>query len=276
MKSSNWLAKALEWSREVIESAETPASKLAIFILPMLSPLVPAFMTGLHVYKIMHVMFEFSASADWIAVTMAVVVGVTLELLGYVGVVAFIQDLHTWIKNRVSEQLVSVFLSGLSYVFYLAAMWLINYSLGVYFGTPDIINRVVGLLSFITAPTGLLAAKHLTQKAEQEQNDKLRQEAREDKLKHKALKHGINPWGGGSELVKSTRGPKQKYASDYKEQIPVMLQEYYEKNGKVMELTEITAKLKLDHNTNKGFVSTQRSAWMAKNSIPNPKKPMGF
>lgn len=261
MKTSNWLAKIFDWNREVIEAAETPFAKLAIFILPILSPIVPAGFTGLHVYKLMQVIFD----ADIISKVMAVIVAVVLELLGYVGVVSFIQDVYKWIKTRREEYLVPAVLNGLSYGFYLLAMYFINFLLGQYFETPDIVNKIVGLLSFITVPTGLLAANHLSGKAEKEEAYLLRQEKNEMRLKEKAIKNGLNPFGGAQEV--KPRKTSEKHASDFKERIPVMLQEHHAKTGKVMELTEITAKLKLDHGKNKGFVSTERSKWMAQNGI---------
>jgi hypothetical protein len=261
MKTSNWLAKIFDWNREVIEAAETPFAKLAIFILPILSPVVPAVFTGLHVYKLMQVIF----GAGLISKGTAVIVAIVLELLGYVGVVSFIQDVYKWVKTRKDEYLVPAILNGLAYGFYLVAMYFINFLLGQYFNTPEIVNKIVGLLSFITVPTGLLAANHLSSKAEYEENKNLRREKQEFKLKEKAIKNGINPFGGQSE--QQPRKMSEKHASDFKERIPVMLQEHYAKSGKVMELTEITAKLKLDHAKNKGFVSTERSKWMSQNGI---------
>jgi len=52
-EQSTWLANFFNKQREIIEAAETPFSKLAIFILPILAPSVPAFMTGLHLYKLL-------------------------------------------------------------------------------------------------------------------------------------------------------------------------------------------------------------------------------
>lgn len=272
---SNWLARFLDWNREVIESAETPFAKLAIFILPILSPIVPAFMTGLHVFKLMQANFDLGTWSFNVSMSMAVIVGIVLELIGYVGVVSFIQDLYRWVKDRKSEYLVPALLNGMAYLFYLILMWKINFELGRYFGTPDIMNNIIGWLSYITVPTGLLAANHLNSKTQDEKDKELRHESMDFRLKNKALKQGINIFGGSTDATPK-RDPKEKHASDHKERIPVMLQEHYEKTGKVLELTDITAKLKLDHSKNKGFVSTERTKWMAKNGIEKPSKPMGF
>lgn len=270
MKTSNWLANIFDWNRQVIEAAETPFAKLAIFVLPILSPLVPAFMTGLHVFKLMHVIFDFGENTYQVSMSMAVVVGVVLELIGYVGAISFVRDVYEFVKTRTLEYLVPAVINGFAYAFYLVTMYLINFRLGSYFQTPEIVNQIVGLLSFITVPTGLLAANHLSKKERDEVLEKRHQEKREDKLKVNAMKNGLNPFQTGQSAPETPRKTSERHASDYKDRIPVMLQEEYSKNGRVMELTEITAKLKLDHGRNKGFVSTERSKWMQKNGIGKP------
>ena len=267
MKTSNWLANIFEWNRQVIEAAETPFAKLAIFILPILSPVVPAFMTGLHVFKLMHVIFDFGEKTYQVSISMAFVVGVVLELIGYVGAISFVRDVYEFVKTRTLEYLVPAVINGLAYGFYLLAMYLINFQLGQYFQTPDIVNNIVGLLSFITVPTGLLAANHLSKKERDEIGEKRHQEALDFKLKQKALNKGINIFQTGQPAAETPRRVSEKHASDFKEKIPQMLQEQYSKDGRVLELTEITAKLKLDHGKNKGFVSTERKKWMERNNI---------
>jgi hypothetical protein len=271
MKTSSWLARFFDWNREVIEAAETPFAKLAVFVLPVIAPIVPAFMTALHVAQFMRTQFHFGEATDTIAVVMASITGFVLELMGYVGVISFIQHIFQWIKTKTDEYLVPAALSGLAYASYIVVMYWINVKLAQYFGSPVIVTQIVGMLSFLSVPAGLLAANHLTRRADEEQSEKRHQEAREDKKYKLALKAGVNP----NQIVGAVRGKKEKHASDFKEQIPAMLQEHFDKTGKVLELTEITAKLKLDHGKNKGFVSTARSQWMEKNAIPKGDK-FGF
>ena len=57
---SKWLANIFIKQREIIEAAETPFAKLAVFILPILAPAVPAFMTVLHVYQLLDKIFSFA------------------------------------------------------------------------------------------------------------------------------------------------------------------------------------------------------------------------
>jgi len=187
---SKWLANIFIKQREIIEAAETPFAKLAVFILPILAPAVPAFMTGFHIYQLFIEIFSF-AYKDEASLGMAAVIAITLELLGYVGAISFIRSIFDWIRTKEDEHLLPMLLNGAAYIFYLVAMYLINVSLGKYF------NTVFGLLSFITVPSSLLAANHLNELREDEENSKLsdrelqekiRQESRLDKLELEKLR----------------------------------------------------------------------------------------
>lgn len=190
MENTTWLANFLNKQREIIEAAETPFAKLVIFVLPILAPLVPAFMTGLHIFKLLQEIFTFQ-NANEVTWTLSIIVSVVLEMLGYVGAISFIQAVYRWVYTKDDIYMLPSTLNGLAYVFYLVSMFLINYQLGQYFGTSEIINVIVGLLSFITVPTGLLAANHLSQKETDEKDYELRQENRQDRLERYRIKHGI-------------------------------------------------------------------------------------
>jgi hypothetical protein len=269
MKSSNWLAKIFEWNQQVIEAAETPFSRLAIFILPILSPIVPALMTGLHIHKLLLEIFAGDLIAS-LATPLAGTVGTVLELIGYVGAVLFIQSIYKWIQSMKASYFVPMVINGLAYMFYLYLMWMINYRLGVYFKTPEVMNQIVGWLSFMTVPTGLLAANHLSQRDMTKEDYQLRQERREDKLKNKALDKGINIFAASTSTLtesKPQKEQKQKHASDYREKIWAMLDTEHGNSGRVLSPKEITTSLKLEHSKNKGYVSTQTSAWMKERGV---------
>lgn len=188
--TGTWLANIFIKQREIIEAAETPFSKLAIFILPILAPAVPAFMTGLHLFKLFLEMFTFKYASET-SFVMSSIIALVLELLGYVGAISFIKSLFSWIKERREEFLVPFALNGVAYGFYLLAMFLINVQLGKYFGTSAIINNIVGLLSFITVPTSLLAANHLNSVSDFEREEQLRKEATAEQNRRWNVKHGV-------------------------------------------------------------------------------------
>ena len=181
------LASFFDKQREIIEAAETPFAKLAIFTLPILAPIVPASLTGLHLYKLFTEVLKFSP--EWSS-TLSFLVAIVLELLGYVGAISFIQALFRLIKTRNTLYVLPVFLNGFSYIFYLAVMFLVNYKLGEYFQTPSIVNTIVGLLSFVTVPTGLLAANYLSQKEMKDEDWKEKVFSREERLEKARIRAG--------------------------------------------------------------------------------------
>jgi hypothetical protein len=229
--------------RNTIEAAETPFSKLAIFILPILAPIVPASFTGLHIYKMLIEIFSFNTV---LSVVLSLIVAVVLELLGYVGAISFIQSVYDWLHSDGKENyLVPVVINFSAYVFYLIIMFLVNVLLDQYFQTPSIVNKIIGILSFITVPTGLLAANHLNQKSYEEHKEKVRQEKREDRLKGKALDNGINIFAQmpqvHQQVVDSVSVPQR---ADWR-----TLSMAEKKAFKTMPYTEIMSKYKVGEST---------------------------
>jgi len=208
---ANWFNK----QREIIEAAELPFAKLAIFVLPVLAPLVPAVMTSLHMYQLLLEIFTFSGK-EIFSGFLSFVVGIVLELLGYVGAITFIRSIFDLVKNGKDEYLIPALLNGLAYLFYLVAMFFINVQLGVYFGVPAIINKIIGLLSFVTVPTGLLAANHLSTKEMKEDDYVLRQEKREDAIKRKMIKQGMNPFEVQYQATAPSPQPETNEKSDWR------------------------------------------------------------
>lgn len=183
------LAAFFDRQREIIEAAETPFAKLSIFILPILAPIVPASLTGLHLHKLFLTLFTFRYATE-VSAGLSILVALVLEMLGYVGAISFIQSLFRWVKTHNSLYALPTILNFLSYVFYLILMFLVNYMLGRYFQTPDIINIIVGLLSFVTVPTGLLAANYLSQKEMKEDDREIRKERSQERLEKVRIRTG--------------------------------------------------------------------------------------
>lgn len=176
-KSANFIAGFFNWIREVIESAETPFVLFALIVLPVLAPAVPATVTGIRLHTELDLHWSISA-----------VSAVVLELLGYVGAIAFIKSIYRWFRKEGS--LLSVLMNGFAYAFYVYAMYSINVRLGFLAGENSIVNEVFAILSFLTIPTGLLAAEHINERDQKEDAEKLRQEARKDRMDRYKIKHG--------------------------------------------------------------------------------------
>lgn len=197
---NNKIAEFFDKQREIIEAAETPFAKLATFVLPIVAPLVPAFMTGLHLFKLFSSMFTFDTS-HILSGTLSIIIAVVLELLGYVGAVTFIQALFLCVKEQESKYLIPVILTFLAYLFYLVIMLLVNVALGRYFEEPVIVSWIVGFLSFITVPTGLLSANNLSIKEDKQIMERRYQEARADKMEKYKIKRGIQTYQKVSEKL---------------------------------------------------------------------------
>lgn len=178
MRHTNILASVFDWFREVIESAEMPFSKLVIFVLPILAPVVPASVTGFRLTSEMH----FHPALSFIT-------ALVLELIGYVGAIAFIKAIYKKFQNKGSW--LSVVLNGLAYGFYVVVMYEINVRLGFMAGDLPIVNQIFALLSFITIPTGLLAAEHLNERSEKDEQRELRAERRSERMEKLQIQANI-------------------------------------------------------------------------------------
>ncbi len=233
------LAEFFEKQREIIEAAETPFAKLAIFVLPILAPTVPASLTGLHVYKLLLTIFTFQY-ADEVSKVLSITVSIVLELLGYVGAISAIQSLFRWIRTREDEYMLPFALNGMAYFFYLVSMWLINVELGKHFGTPDIVNNIVGLLSFVTVPTSLLAANHLSQKEQREEEYELRQEGRKDRLERYRIKHEAN---SGERIVRKPRTANEQRTNSVRQNIETFVRSVQENEQRTPGVSEISRTL---------------------------------
>lgn len=187
-QNAQWLAKLFTDWRAIIESAETPFAKLAVFVLPVIAPMVPASLTSLHLYTLFVGNFDFPA-IKFIALLMSILTGIVLELLGYVGAIATVRAIYNVAKaeNAPLALYVPVVLNGLSYGFYLLALITVNYYLGQFLGEEPIVTNIVAILSLVTIPTGLLAANHLNETAEEEKAEKLRKELLDREAREREL-----------------------------------------------------------------------------------------
>jgi hypothetical protein len=251
------LARFFDRQREIIEAAETPFAKFAIFILPILAPIVPASLTGLHLFKLFTQVLGFG---EEISAGLSFLVSVVLEMLGYVGAISFIQSLFRWVKTHNSLYALPTILNFLSYIFYLSLMFLVNYKLGEYFQTPNIINTIVGLLSFVTVPTGLLAANYLSQKELKEDDTNLRKEKREERLERARIRAGqvtenlpklSVSYEQVSESVEKVSENSGKLPKDWRNLRPTLTKEEVQKlaNLSAEEVRKVSQKYGVDERT---------------------------
>lgn len=277
----NTLASLFNKWRETIEAAETPFSKLAIFILPIIAPIVPASLTGLHLFKLFLTIFTFQG-AEWVSGTLSGLIALVLELLGYVGAISFIQAVFHLVKTHNTLYILPAVLNGCAYLFYLILMFMVNYLLGQYFDTPNIINNIVGLLSFVTVPTGLLAANYLSQKEIKEDERELRAERRNERIEKAKIKAGRTIMN--EQTVTNVRSKRTNHTNERSERtnggelrtfVWNLLDEYERTNRTVAGVSELAKVIARTANEQKGvhdsvegyerykgYVSEVRKMWL--------------
>lgn len=167
---TNFIANFFNYFREVIESAETPFSLVAQVILPVLAPVVPAIITGIRLNSEMNLDYR-----------LATIIVIVLELLGYAGAVTFIKAFSRYIRKEAPFS--KVFMHAVVYGFYITIMYFTNVKLGLMAGDSSIENQIFALLSFITVPTGILAAEHINERDQKEEREKRYIEEKEEKEK---------------------------------------------------------------------------------------------
>lgn len=267
MKSSNFLKDILNWFHEVIDSAETPMMKLAIILLPLVTPFVPAIIVGVRMYGIylaqLEPFIEF-LNVDTIskfAIFASFTTAIALELLGWAGAIGLVRNIYRLARNFSKDGYwLPVILSGTAYIFYIMDVYFVNETLQS--GGDG--AKIFGLLVLQSIPAGMLYADSMSNKLQREEDEKLRQEKREDKFKEKALKNGYNPFGNTAKVAKQKKG---KSASYFKDKMLVYLDDIWASEHRVAKGIEIAEKFNLDYHSSKGFISGLRMNWKRKNGI---------
>ena len=225
---------------DALNGAERAIIDFISAFVPYAVPIIPAYLTFYHTRDMM----DFPV---WVAWTAAFVV----EALGLASVTTVVRFyLHN--KRYKSEQNKAPFWIAFGvYVAYIVIVIVVNVILEIVSDTRGgWIITAIGLFSLLSFPSGVLIS--------------IRTQYRE-MLDAKKSNSGNNQ----PPLIKNavSKPEKTKHASDFKNKVPVMLENEYTKSGKVLTPKEITSALKLDHDKNKGYISTMRSKWMQEKGI---------
>ena len=235
---------------ELVNGAESAWLNAAAALIPYGVSLIPASWTFRHVMS--ELGFDFWTALD---------AGVVVELFGVVAmqtIIKFWQNNKRYTSEK-SENRAPLGLAIFAYAFYLIITLIVNVVLEVVAGTREFWGIVaIGLFSLLGIPSGVLIAIRAQHKEIVDARGKPRQ--------------GNTPMISVPQIPSSSR---TRRASEFRAQMLDMLETQYSKDGRILELTEITGKLKLDHATAKGFVSTLRSGWMAEKGIQKPSKSDG-
>lgn len=239
---NEWLKNIFSFFADLLNNAERGIVDFISAFVPYAVPIIPAYLTFYHTQDMM----DFPA---WVAWTSAFVV----EALGLASVATVVRFyLHN--KRYKSEQNRAPFWIAFGvYIFYIVVVITVNVILEVVANTRGgWIITAIGLFSLLSFPSGVLIS--------------IRTQYREMLDQKQAAKQGTQKPNNDNQ-TQPQREQKQKHASDYKDRIPVMLKAEFDKSGKVLTPKDITSALKLDHEKNKGYVSTARSKWMQESGI---------
>lgn len=232
--------KIFEWLAKLLNGMERGIIDFISAFVPYAVPVIPAYLTFYHTRDMM----DFPV---WVAWTAAFVV----EALGLASVATVVRFyLHN--KRYKSEQNRAPFWIAFGvYVAYIVIVIVTNVILEI---VAEVrggwIITAIGLFSLLSFPSGVLISIR-TQYREM-LDDK------EEKKSQAKTQHT-------EQQPKEPKGKKP--ASHYQPQIVAMLNAEYEKTQRVLSPKEITAKLKLDHNNSKGYVSTTTTKWMHEKGI---------
>lgn len=234
----NWLKGLFDWIREVLEAADVPFVLLVLVVLPFVVPFVPAWVTAMNLREIMGFPPEISF-----------VGGLTIELLGFSGAILFLRSIMDWKRNE--AETFSIWLTGLSYAFYLVAVIVINVILDMKAGKDWSYIWVIACLCLLSVPSGLLSASRINQREADNKAEKAHQEKRSDRMSRWMMKHGFSIGGAsgkgeGSARVFNSTSRRTGYASDHKKKIVSLLDAEYRKSKKVLGPSELCRKVKID------------------------------
>ena len=242
----NFLARMFEAISETIMGAEKSFLDLLSALVPYCVPVIPAYLTYFHTWQMM-------GFPTWVAWTAAFVV----EALGLTSVATAIRFYRNNQLYKKTENRAPFTLAVFVYIFYIVIVLAVNVVLEIVANTRGgWIILAIGLFTLLGVPSAVLISIR-TQYAEM--------------LEHREVKRTMARGQGIPQsqvrgMGFSNMGPRTKYASDYKDKIIAMLDDNYTK-GKILELTDITARLGLEHSKNKGYVSTLRSEWKRSKGI---------
>jgi positive regulator of sigma E activity len=230
---------------DMLNGAERSILDLLSAIVPYAVPVIPAYLTYYHTQDMM-------GFPSWVAMTAAFVV----EALGMTSVSTAIRF---WRNNQryTSAQNKAPFkLAILVYAFYIVIVLSVNVILEMVAGTRGgWIILSIALFTMLSFPSGVLISIRAQYS-----------EMLEDRAAPKQKQ------GNQSEPQQAQGKQRTRRASEFKQQMITMLDQEYSTNNRVLELTEITSRLRLDHSNSKGFVSTVRSNWMQEKGIQKSRK----
>jgi hypothetical protein len=232
---------------DVINGGENAIIDAISAITPYLVPIIPAYLTFFHVHDPQGMNFPVE-----IAWTSAIVV----EFLGMSSMATTIRFWRNNQRYKSDKNQAPFWLALGTYIFYLAVTMTVNVLLEVESATrTTTVIWSIGLFSSLSVPSGvIISIRSIYRDMLDERNEQRKP-----------------PQGNNNQPA--PREEKKKHASDFAPQIVAMLEKTWQNEKRVLAPKEITARLKLDHEKSKGYVSTKTAEWRAQNGIQKDAAP---
>jgi hypothetical protein len=209
MRYTNFLAKMLDWLREVFEHASPSVFSLFAALLPYLSPLPVAVMTA-----------ESSETYLGFTPQVAGVFVFVLEGLGLWTTTMLVDSVVDFIRSRNWKNVFNIVIFLCVVVIYVFILINLNVSLEITSGNSDpIYSRILTLICFLPLISGVmngywkLKLEHKTEMAEQRALEELHyQQARADKKERWKVKHELSNGNGNlPESPKKVSTPQESF-----------------------------------------------------------------
>jgi len=247
--NKNFLVRIFEWLSASINGGERAIIDLVSAVIPYLVPVIPAWLMYYHADNDMG--FD-----QWIAIT----AGVVVELLGLASVATAVRfflynrRFKKDAKNPNPNQ--APFKAAMAvYGFYVVIVMLVNVIMEATSETGSSRSGwtilAIALFSLLSFPSGLLVALRTGFAEMLEEKESAR---------------------SNNQNNNTPKPAKKVNASDKKSEILQLLDTHYQQTGEVLKPSQISAKLNLDNETAKGYISTETTKWKKEKGI----SPLGF
>ncbi len=232
----NWLGNIFGFIADLVNGAEKSFLDLLSALVPYAVPVIPAYLTYFHTVEQM-------GFPDWVAMTAAFVV----EVLGITAVSTAIRFYRHNKRYKDDKNKAPFWLAVGVYIFYIVVVLIVNVILEVVAKQRSgPVIWAIGFFSMLSVPSGVLISIR-TQYSEMLED-----------INQKYHRNGQVPT---NTPLPQPGTYKEKHASDFKDRIVDMLNSEYSRSGQVLSPKQITSRLKLNHNNNKGYVSSLTSTW---------------
>jgi len=248
--NKNFVVRFFEWLSASINGGERAIIDLASAVVPYMVPIIPAYLMYDHAMN--HMGFE-----PWIAKT----AGVVVELLGLASVstaVRFFLYNRRFKKDAKNENPNKAPFNQAMWIYasYVVIVLIVNVILEWQNSTRSGWTiTAIAAFSLLSFPSGWLVALRTGFAEMLEEKESAR---------------------SNNQNNNTPKPAKKVNASDKKAEILQLLDTHYQQFGEVLKPSQISAKLNLDNEKAKGYISTETDKWRKEKGVAKPDRKIGF